>query len=113
MQASPVSSKRLPSSFHGFNANLHYDNPMRKSGRTDKSAFRLYYTTVPRENVVGVFSPLIVSVEPGMRLKPGAYSTTHSAPWSIRRPAPRPIQDWGGRQASSGSLSQVAARCPA
>ena len=73
-QASPVSSKRLPSSFHGFNANLHYDNPMRKSGRTDKSAFRLYYTTVPRENVVGVFSPLIVSVEPVMRLKPGTHS---------------------------------------
>jgi hypothetical protein len=71
MQASPVSSKILPRSLAGFNANLHYSNPERKSGRTDKSAFRLYYTTVPRENVLDVFSPLIMSVEPVVRLAAG------------------------------------------
>ena len=141
MQASPVSSKRLSSSLRGFNTQLHYDNPMRKSGRTDKSAFRLYYTTVPRENVLGVFSPLIVSVEPVMRLKPGTHSarpgpygfsestvykvnaTRHDIRSAIRGspaltlgpygilPVAHPVMCWW--QVSSTSSSRVAARCRA
>ena len=69
-RATPEMSRRFPSNLRGFNINIHYNNPQRRSGQFDQSGFRVYYTTKPRKYLAGVLSPIRISAYPGIRLPP-------------------------------------------
>ena len=69
-QASPEASMLVADDLRSFKMNIHYDNPYLLEGFNDTSGFRVYYTTVPRAHQSATAGPLLISVDPSIKLEP-------------------------------------------
>jgi len=55
----------------GWELEVHYDNPERVGGVVDSSGFRMYYTTKPRKQQLGILDLVKVLYAPNTRIPPG------------------------------------------